>query len=85
MLFVDSKVEIENAVLLMIDKSKPFVVKIDTSVFCLAVTLNQSGQPVAFFSHTLSKMECQHSSVERETVAIVEVLCKCHHCLILLW
>ncbi len=46
----------------------------DASQHAIAATLNQAGQPVAFFSQTLSKSEQKHSSIEKETYAIIESL-----------
>ena len=46
----------------------------DASYLCLAATLNQQQQPVAFFSRTLKRSEYKHHPVEKEAAAIVESL-----------
>ena len=65
-----------NAVVKTIDEAIPFVVETDASDFSLAATLNQNGQPVAFFSKSLSKHEIHQPAIEKEAYAIVEALRK---------
>ena len=65
----------------IIDESIPFVIKTDASENAVPATLNQSNRPVAFFSRMLSKSELRHSSVEKETSAIVEAVRKWTHLL----
>ena len=63
------------------DETQPFQVETDALEFPLSATLNQNGQPVAFFSRTLNKSELKHASVEKEVAAIVEAVRKWRHCL----
>jgi len=49
-------------------------VESDASDFALAATLSQSGQPVAFFSMSLTEYEKRHSSIEKEAYTIVEAV-----------
>jgi hypothetical protein len=55
------------------------VVESDASDIALSASLNQNGQPVAFFSRTLQPHERRHSSVEKEAAAIVEACRKWRH------
>ena len=48
------------------------VVETDASGFALSGTLNQGGQPIAFFSRTLNKHEKNQSSIEKEAAAVIE-------------
>ena len=57
-----------------IDESIPFEVETDASDYAIAATLDQAGQPVAFFSRTLNKSEVNHTAIEKEAYAIVEAL-----------
>ena len=59
-----------------IQENVPFVVECDASEYVLAATLNQRGQPVAFHSRTFSKSEARYSTVEKEAVAIMDVMRK---------
>ena len=55
------------------------VVETDASGFALSGTLNQGGQPVAFFSRTLNKSEKSQSSIEKEAAAVVECCRRWRH------
>ena len=48
----------------------------DASEFAIAATLDQKGQPIAFFFKTLNQSERNHSSVEKKAKEIVEALQK---------
>ena len=80
--FLTLKDELEQAVLVTIDPEKPLTVETDASEVTISATLNQEGQPVAFFSRTLSPSERNHSSVEKEAYAIVEAIKKWRHFLL---
>ena len=75
----DLKQAVATSVRGKIDENLPFVVETDASDIAVAATLNQGGQPVAFFSRTLSKTEQKHCSMEKEACAIVEAVRKWHH------
>ncbi|GCB74559.1 hypothetical protein scyTo_0003650 [Scyliorhinus torazame] len=68
------KTDIAKAAMHAVDESISFQVENDASDFALATTLNQAGRPVAFFSRTLLASEIRHSSVEKETQAIVDAM-----------
>ena len=55
-----------------IDENLQFEVEADASKVTLAVTLNQAGRPVPFFSRTPQGPEVRHPSVEKEAQAIIE-------------
>jgi transposase InsO family protein len=81
--FYDIKSDIEKAALSYIDEGLPFVVETDASDNAIAATLNQNGQPVAFFSRKLSEAEKKFPSIEKEAYAIVEALRKWRHFLLI--
>ena len=64
----------EDTVVVAIDDNIPFEVDTDASDVALVATLNQNGQPVAFFSRTLQDSELKHASVEKEAHAIIEAV-----------
>ena len=70
------KNNIVNAVVKTIDEAIPFVAKMDASDFSFAATLNQNGQPVAFFTKSLNKHEIHQPAIVKEAYAIVEALRK---------
>ena len=49
---------------------KPFVVRMDASNTHIGAVLEQSGQPVAYFSHKLSPRECNYLVTDHELLAI---------------
>ena len=61
-------------IMFITDPNKEFEVKTDASKYCIAATLNQQGQPVAFVSRTLNSIEIKHLAVEKEAAATVEAL-----------
>ena len=73
------KNNIANAVVKTIDEAISFFVKMDTSDFLFTATLNQNGQPVAFFSKSLNKHEIHQPAIEKEDYAIKEALRKWKH------
>ena len=50
--------------------AKPFVVRMDASDTHIGALFEQSGQPVVYFSHKLSPMECNHPVTDHELLAI---------------
>ena len=49
---------------------EPFVVRTDASDTHIGAVLEQSGQPVAYFSRKLSPMECNYPVTDHELLAI---------------
>ena len=82
--FKQIKQELEVAVLKPIDKSLPFEVEYDASDGAISAALNQGGLPVAFMSKTLQGSELKYHIIEKEVMAIVEVVQKWSHAYILL-
>ena len=66
------KKSIEESVVTAIDENLPFEVETNALEVALALTLNQDGRQVAFFSRTLQRPEVRHPSVEKEAQAIIE-------------
>ena len=50
--------------------SKPFVVRMDASDTHIRAMLEQSGQPVVYFSCKLSHMECNYPVTDCKLLAI---------------
>ena len=76
------KQALASAALHPIDSTLPLTVETDASNFAIAGTLNQKGRPIASHSKTLSPAEQRHSSVEKETYAVVKALRKWRYFLI---
>lgn len=66
------KQDIAKSVVNSINSEELLVVESDASDFALVATLSLSGRPVAFFSRRLTEGEKRHSSIEKQTYAIVE-------------
>ena len=49
---------------------EPFVVRMDMSDTHVGAVLEQSGQPVVYFSRKLSPMECNYPVTDRELLTI---------------
>jgi len=78
------KTVLSSATLGVIDEDPPFTLETDTSDNAISTTLNQQGdRPVAFFSPMLNlflaNVELHYSSVETETLAIIEAVRKWAH------
>ena len=58
--FENLKKSIEESVVTAIDEKLSFEVETDASEVALAVTLNQAGRPVTFFSKNLLGPEVRH-------------------------
>lgn len=67
---------IGSQVLQMPDFSQPFNLTTDASNFAIGAVLSQGpigrDRPIAFFSRTLNKAECNYSTIEKEALAIVQ-------------
>ena len=74
--------DIKDAAVGNIDPDIPFVVETDASDYAIAVTLNQNGRPVAFFTRSLRPNEIKHHPVEKEACAIVASLLSWKHYLV---
>ena len=77
--FATIKKDISHSVITVVDPELPFVVETDASDKAIAGTLLQQGQPVAFFSRSLTSSELGHHIVEKEAYAIIECVRKWKH------
>ncbi len=68
------KIEIEGAVMKVIDKEVPFQVETDASDNPIATVLTQKDRPVAFYSRTFQGSKKRHASMEKETQAIIHAV-----------
>ena len=72
--FKQIKQEQEVTALKPIDESLPFEVECDTSDVAISAAFNQGGRPVAFMSKTLQGSELKYHIIEKDAMAIVEVV-----------
>ena len=68
----------EEPVLLQPDQKKPFEVEVDASNYACGAILMQRddkniAHPVAFFSKTMNKAQCNYNVYNRELLALVEM------------
>ena len=68
------KRELGSVTLMAIDEGRPFVVETDASDTAISATLNQAGNPVAFFSKSLQNFQKGYPAVEKEAMAVVEAV-----------
>ena len=61
------------------EKGQPLIMTMDASGTAIGGSLSKSNRPVAFSSRSLSPFEMKLSSVEHETVAIIEFCQKWAH------
>ena len=66
------KNKLANTTLQSIDETVPFTVETDASDLATGETLNQNGRPIAFQARILNNANQKHSSVEKETYAVIE-------------
>ena len=76
------KIEAENSIVYSNEQVVPFTEETGASNHTTAVTLNQSGRPVTFFSMILSISEQKQSSIYKEAKTNVEAFRKRRHYLI---
>ena len=74
--FMSLKNELTSGTLQIIDENVHFAMETDASNNATCALLNQRNQSVTFFFRMLNKNERHHSSVEKETTAIVEAIYK---------
>ena len=66
--------ELAEVTLWTIDEDKAFTLESDASIEAISATLNQEGKPVAFFSRSLCAQQKSYPSVEKEAMAVAEVV-----------
>ena len=72
-------------VLISPDSTRPFWIEADSSDFATGVVLSQicpadgKWHPVAFFSKSLSPVECNYEIHDKEMLAIIQALQEWHH------
>ena len=79
--FVNLKSELADITLGVINEKDLLKVETDASDVAIFATLNQNNRPVAFSSRSLRRNELTQSSVEKETMTIVEAIRKWSHLL----
>ena len=75
--FVNLKSELADVTLGVINEKDSLTVE----TVAISATLNQNNRPVAFWSRSLRRNKLTQSSVEKETMAIVEAIRKWSHLL----
>jgi hypothetical protein len=73
----------EQPVFVLSDFQKTFQVKFDASGFAIGVVLSQEDRSVAYFSEKLNEEKLKYSTYDKEFYAIIQVLKKWRHYLIL--
>ena len=68
------KKDLGNVTLMSIDEDQDFVEETNASNVAISASLNQNGEPVAFFSKTLNKIQKLFPSVEKEAMSIVDAI-----------
>ena len=63
-----------DALLAHLDHNKPFEIKMDSSNYQLGGVIKQNGRPVAYYSRKLIVAEKNYTTIEKECLAIVEIL-----------
>jgi hypothetical protein len=70
-------------VLVLPDFSKTFQVRCDASGFSVGVVLRQDNRSIAYFSEKLNETKMKYSTYDKEFYAVIQVLKKWRHYLIL--
>ena len=63
-----------DALLAYLDHNKPFKIEMDSSDYQLGGVIKQNGRPVAYNSRKLIGAEKNYTTIEKECLAIVEIL-----------
>ena len=61
--------------------ANPFVLQTDASAMGLGAVLEQDNKVIAYASRSLSKSECNYSTIQKESLAIVFAMKKLRHLL----
>ena len=63
-----------DALLAYLDHNKPFEIETDLSDYQLDGMIKQEGSPMAYYSRKLIAAEKNYTTIEKECLAIVEIL-----------
>jgi hypothetical protein len=69
-------------VLVLLDFSKTFQVRCDTSAFSIGAFLSQDNSLIAYFSEKLNEMKLKYSTYDKEFYAVIQTLKKWRHYLV---
>jgi hypothetical protein len=72
----------EQPILVLLDFSKTFQVRCDTSGFAIGAVLSQDDRLVTYFSEKLNEVNIKYSTYDKEFYAVIQVLKKWRHYLV---
>jgi len=73
----------EQLVLVLLDFSKTFQVRCDTSGFTIGVVFSEDNMPIAYFSEKMNDAKMNYSTYDKEFYAVIQSLNKWSHYLVL--
>jgi hypothetical protein len=69
-------------ILVLLDFSKTFQVRCDTSGFAIGAVLSQDNKPIEYFSEKLNETKMKYSTYDKEFYEVIQALKKWRHYLV---